>query len=331
MRIINLSDRSLETGWQSQLQNAIRDPKDLAETLCIDVEAIDSEFPLLVPEPFLNRMEVGNPRDPLLLQVLPVAAELLDRVGYSKDPVSEQSKDGIRGLIQKYRGRALIVATGTCAVNCRYCFRRHYPYHLARLSQEDWRALFRHLKQDSSISEVILSGGDPLMLNDRTLASVFESLNQIPQIKTIRVHTRLPVVIPSRVTKELLSMVETSQKKVVFVTHINHPNELDEALTFSLQTLRTGGATLLNQSVLLREVNDQADTLAELSRKLFAASVLPYYLHLLDPVQGAGHFDVEELRGKALINKISSELPGYLVPKLAREVAGAPAKKVLIG
>ncbi len=331
MRIINLSDHSLETGWQSHLQNAIRNPKDLAEALGVDVEDIDTGFPLLVPEPYLSRIEVGNPRDPLLLQVLPVAAELLDRAGYSKDPVSEQSKEGAKGLIQKYQGRALIVATGTCAVNCRYCFRRHYPYHTERLSREDWQALFKHLEQDTSISEVILSGGDPLMLNDRILTSVFESLNQIPHITTIRIHTRLPVVIPSRITKELLSIVQASPKKVVFVTHINHPNELDEELTSSLQTLGACGPTLLNQSVLLREVNDHADTLTELSKKLFAAGVLPYYLHLLDPVQGASHFDVAEHRGKELIKTISRKLPGYLVPKLAREVAGAPAKQVLIG
>lgn len=331
MTIITFSDHSLETSWQTQLQNAVRDPAQLSDVLGIEVEDIDTGFPLLVPRSYLARIKPGDPDDPLLRQVLPTGAELLRQPGYSEDPVSEQSMNGPKGLIQKYRGRALIVTTGSCAVNCRYCFRRHYPYDSQRLSRDGWQSLYEHIRNDSSIQEVILSGGDPLMLNDRTLASVTQELEAIPHLTTIRFHTRLPVVIPDRICDTLLEWVEACNKQLVFVTHINHPNEIDESLNDALRLLKASGSTLLNQSVLLKNVNDDAETLSRLSRKLFNASVLPYYLHLLDPVQGAGHFDVDEKAGKHLIRELSSELPGYLVPKLAREVPHAPAKQVLIG
>jgi len=329
--IITLSDRSLERSWQAQLQNAVRDPAQLAGMLNIEVDSIDTGFPLLVPRSYLARIKPGDPDDPLLRQVLPVEAELLRQPGYSEDPVSEQSIEGPKGLIQKYRGRALIVTTGSCAVNCRYCFRRHYPYDSQRLSRDDWQSLYEHLAQDSFIQEVILSGGDPLMLNDRTLASVTRELDKIPHLTTIRFHTRLPVVIPDRICDALLEWVDDCSKQLVFVTHINHPNELDGSLIAALKQLNASGSTLLNQSVLLRGVNDDTTTLTRLSQALFKAGVLPYYLHLLDPVEGAAHFDVNEETGKHLVQQLSSSLPGYLVPKLAREVPGAPAKQVLIG
>ena len=331
MTIITFSDHSLEPSWQGQLQNAVRDPGQLADILGIEVEDIDTGFPLLVPRSYLARMKSGDPQDPLLRQVLPVGTELLKQPGYSTDPVAEQSIKGPRGLIQKYRGRVLIVTTGSCAVNCRYCFRRHYPYDSQRLSRDDWQALYEHIAGDCSITEVILSGGDPLMLNDRTLSSVTSELAAIPHLTTIRFHTRLPVVIPDRICDALLEWVDACSKQLVFVTHINHPNELDDSLSHALLLLKASGSTVLNQSVLLKGVNDDAAILTGLSRKLFSAGVLPYYLHLLDPVQGAGHFDVDERAGKHLIRQMSAELPGYLVPKLAREVPDAPAKQVLIG
>lgn len=332
MPIIPLSDSSLqEKGWQQQLQEAVRDPELLAEILDIDVARVTTDFPLLVPRPYLDRIQPKDPDDPLLQQVLPVAKELIEKSGFSKDPVSEQSLQAPKGLIQKYQGRVLIVTTGSCAVNCRYCFRRHYPYESQRLSKEDWLALMQYIEGDETIVEVILSGGDPLMLNDRTLASVVEDLNRIPHVSTLRLHTRFPVVIPDRICDSLLRWVDASEKQLVFVTHINHPNELDSALTAALEKLSAHGALVLNQAVLLRGVNDDADVLTSLSQKLFKAKVLPYYLHLLDPVEGAAHFEVSEQEGKALIRTISARLPGYLIPKLAREVAGAPAKQVLIG
>ncbi len=335
MTIITSSGPSLElgrAGWQCQLKNAIRNPQDLSRALGIEVTDIETEFPLLVPLPYLQRMRLGDPKDPLLLQILPVAAELIDQKGFSRDPVAEQKNNsGPKGLIQKYRSRALIVATGTCAINCRYCFRRHFPYEAERLSREDWRALLEHIADDESIHEIILSGGDPLILNDRTLHAFIQELNKISHVTTLRVHTRLPVVIPERICDDLLDWIKACDKQVVFVTHINHPNELDQSLTAALKNLSETCATVLNQSVLLQDVNDNAEALILLSRKLFTAGVMPYYLHLLDPVQGAGHFNVSEGRGRELIELMSGQLPGYLVPKLAREVPGAPAKQVLAG
>ena len=301
----------------------------LARALDLPLESAATDFPLLVPLPYLARIRRGDPRDPLLLQVLPDRAEALSMPGYTLDPTGEQSLSGPRGMMQKYAGRALILAAGSCAVNCRYCFRRHYPYGNQSLSQQDWQQLFNHLKQDSSIHEVILSGGDPLMLNDRQLKSIVSNLEQIEQIDTLRFHTRLPVVIPQRICEELLNWVAPDNKQMIFVTHINHPNEIDEAVSAAMQRLASEGVKLLNQSVLLHQVNDNADTLIRLSRKLFACGVLPYYLHLLDPVAGAGHFDVPETVGHELISRMTANLPGYLVPRLAREVPGADAKKVV--
>ena len=337
MTMITPSKDSLQSqvaqtgGWQRQLQDAVRDAGLLAQILNIELDDIDTGFPLLVPLPYLQRIRPGDRQDPLLRQVLPTGAELIEQHGFSTDPVSEQPMSAGKGLIQKYQGRALVIATGTCAVNCRYCFRRHYPYDTQRLSGSDWERLMAHIANDDSIQEVILSGGDPLILNDRQLASIISALNDVAHVTSIRFHTRLPVVIPERVCESLLSWVDSCRKQLVFVTHINHPNELDQSLTTALQTLAERGPVLLNQSVLLRGVNDNPDTLALLSRKLFAARVLPYYLHLLDPVQGAGHFDVPEAEGRSLIQHISAQLPGYLVPKLAREVPGAPSKQVLAG
>jgi EF-P beta-lysylation protein EpmB len=331
MTIITLSDASLQTDdWQWQLKNAIRDVEVLASMLDIHLDDVPTSFPLVVPLPYLARIEIGNPGDPLLLQVLPQAIENQTAPGFSIDPVGElQLETNTKGLIQKYHGRALVITTGACGINCRYCFRRHFPYVDHQPSRQQWKDLTSHLASDQNISEVILSGGDPLVMNDAYLQGLIEAINHIDHIDTIRIHTRLPVVIPQRINQGLLNCFSSSSKKMVVVIHTNHPNEIDESVTAAMSKLASSGVTLLNQSVLLRGINDSADILVSLSKKLFQAGVLPYYLHLLDPVAGAQHFDVKEGEALDLVRQVTGKLPGYLVPKLVREIAGADAKQSL--
>ena len=327
MPIIPLSDSGLETeSWQKQLRDAVTDISVLSELLNIEPPCVNTDFPLLVPRPYLERMEKGCIDDPLLLQVLPRPEENSVVTGYTADPLDERSF-AESGLIKKYDGRALVVTTPACAVNCRYCFRRHFPYEDHRPGQAQWRATITKIEQDPSISEVILSGGDPLIVTDNQIAALLDRLSSIDHITTIRFHTRLPVVIPSRVTGQLLSIFAGQDKPVVVVLHINHPNEIDDSLTDACKRLRSAGVTLLNQSVLLRGINDDAISLEELSRKLFNAGVLPYYLHLLDPVAGASHFETSEDKAMTLVRMIRNRLPGYLVPRLVREVPHEGAKQ----
>ena len=331
MTIITLSEDRLQTNsWQWQLQNAIRSVDKLSAALEIELPEVPVSFPLLVPLPFVDRMAKRDPLDPLLLQVLPRDEENHDVSGYRTDPLDEMDLDsGTKGLIQKYHGRVLIITTGACGVNCRYCFRRHFPYADYQPNQDDWISLVDHIRDDRSLNEVILSGGDPLAMKDSYLASLISSIEQIKHIDTIRLHTRMPVVIPQRICDELLDWVTASNKKLVFVLHVNHPNEIDDQVANSISRLRDANVTLLNQSVLLKNINDTAQTLTELSRRLFSIGVLPYYLHLFDPVSGAQHFDVAEETGLRLIKEITGKLPGYLVPRLAREVPGSDAKLTL--
>lgn len=333
MTMITLSDaRSHDQSWQWHLQHAIKDIPALAAHLDIQLDNVEQDFPLLAPLPYLDRVAKGDALDPLLLQILPRQQENESGPQYLKDPLEEGAlMTQTRGLIQKYNGRGLVITTGACAVNCRYCFRRHFPYGENNPSSSDWTGIYQHLAKDTSISEVILSGGDPLILGDRQLSDIITRLGSIESIDTIRLHTRLPVVIPQRICTELLEWVNRCQKKVVFVLHINHPNEIDDHVAEAIGALRGAGVTLLNQSVLLRDINDTPEVLVTLSRQLFDAGVLPYYLHLLDPVAGAQHFDVPEVEGVRLIRQISGQLPGYLVPRLAREIPGADAKQVIAG
>lgn len=311
---------------------------------------VDSPFPLRVPRGFVARMRPGDPHDPLLAQVLPRWAEEEVVPGFTRDPLGEQGRPGQGpgagadagsdgcgpsprpGLLQKYRGRALLVVTGACAVHCRYCFRRHFPYgdHLAGRDavpgEEPWAAALDHLGRDASLTEIILSGGDPLVLTDDRLAALAGRLAAIPHLRRLRVHSRMPVVLPERVDGDLLAWLAGTRLAPVLVLHANHPREIDGAVLTALGHLRRAGVTLLNQAVLLAGVNDDAGTLAELSERLFEGGVLPYYLHLLDPVAGAAHFDVPEQRGRELVAELTARLPGYLVPRLVREVEGAPAK-----
>jgi EF-P beta-lysylation protein EpmB len=325
MSIITLRDPGVQT-WQWHLKHAIRTMDKLNEALGLELEAVDSAFPLLVPQPYLSRMTPGDARDPLLLQVLPVNVENNSVTGFDTDPLAEHGIDGTNtGLLQKYSGRVLIMATGACAVNCRYCFRRHFPY---SEHQPDWQAIEASISRDRGLREIILSGGDPLLVSDQHLGDLITSFNPIKHVRTLRIHTRLPVVIPQRVCDSLLDAFSQSEKQIVMVLHVNHPREIDPAVEEALHRLKRAEVTLLNQSVLLKDINNNAETLCELSNSLFEAGVLPYYLHLLDPVAGAAHFEVPEEDARTLMDQLTESLPGYLVPRLVREVPGASAKTV---
>lgn len=284
------------------------------------------QFPLRVPWSYVERMRKSDPRDPLLLQVLPHALEEQESAGFGPDPVGDLACVKSPGLLKKYHGRALLLATSRCAIHCRYCFRRHFPYALQNPRGDAWRSALEEIAGDPSIEEVILSGGDPLVLTDREIAQLVGQLQTIPHVKRLRVHTRLPVVIPERISAELLDWIECSELDIVVVVHVNHPRELDHKLQEKLRTLSGARCHVLNQSVLLRDVNDDADILVELSERLFEAGVLPYYLHLLDKVQGAMHFDVDEAAACTIMKEVAARLPGYLVPRLVREQAGEPGK-----
>ncbi len=294
----------------------------------VDAEAC-TDFPLRVPESFIARMEQGNPRDPLLMQVLPHNRETLFMPDYRRDPVGEQASMVVPGVIHKYSGRVLLIAAVSCAVHCRYCFRRHFPYVEANPKRDYWRAALDYIASDSTINEVILSGGDPLLLADSHLSKLIGRLEAIPHLRRMRIHTRLPVVLPSRVDEALLHWLGQGRLQMVMVIHTNHPNELNESVHDALQKIAAAGVALLNQSVLLKGINDQAETLGNLSEKLFSTGVLPYYLHLLDKVQGAAHFEVSEDIALILVEAMHSSLPGYLVPRLVREREGDPAKQLI--
>lgn len=322
----------MTTRWQTEMAEAVRDPRELLALLDLDPSLLEparqaaAAFPLRVPRAFLARMRKGDPADPLLRQVLPLGEELQEVPGYVRDPVGDMPSVAAKGLLHKYQGRVLLITTGACGVHCRYCFRRHFPYSEENARSGEWQEALDYLQGDTSINEVILSGGDPLSLNDERLAALARSLEAIPHIKRLRIHTRQPVVLPSRVDDALLGWLSACRLQKVVVLHTNHAREMDPAVREACARLRGAGATLLNQTVLLRGVNDTAETLSELSEALFAAQVLPYYLNLLDPVAGAAHFDVTETEALALMEALRARLPGYLVPKLVREVPGAPSK-----
>jgi EF-P beta-lysylation protein EpmB len=302
------------------------DPRQLAAT-----EPAATGFSLRVPRGFAAQMRKGDPDDPLLQQVLPSARELLATPGFGPDPVGDLRSRTVPGVLHKYRGRVLLMATGACAVHCRYCFRRHYPYAAGIASAHRWRAILDYLRADGSIREVILSGGDPLLVGDARLAEWFEQLAGIGHLERLRLHTRLPVVLPQRVTPALLELLRGAALKPVVVLHINHPNELAEPVLKAIAGLKRTDALLLNQSVLLRRINDSAEILAALSERLFSAGVLPYYLHQLDRVQGGAHFEVDAASTRDLYQKLLAMLPGYLVPRLVQEIAGRASKIPITG
>jgi EF-P beta-lysylation protein EpmB len=284
---------------------------------------------LRVPRNYVARMRMGDPADPLLRQVLPIGRELQDIADYVPDPLGEHAALRAPGLLQKYRGRALIITTSACAVHCRYCFRREFPYSEQTSDAPRWSAALSEIGRDSSIEEILLSGGDPLSLSDARLKSLTDALATIPHVRRLRVHTRQPIVLPSRVDAGLVGWLGSVRMPTVFVLHANHPNELSDDVRAACERLRASGVTLLNQSVLLRGVNDDVDVLAELSRRLFDSGVLPYYLHVLDRVRGSAHFEVPESEARVIAGELAARLPGYLVPRLVREISGAPAKVTL--
>ncbi len=324
------------TTWQEELIQAIRDPRELLELLELPLEllppanAASQLFELKVPRTFVARMAKGDLADPLLRQVLPLGEEQISTEGYSQDPLAEAQSNALKGLVHKYQGRVLLVVAPHCAVNCRYCFRRHFPYHDNNPSRQQWLEVFAKIANDSSIHEVIFSGGDPLASPDRQLQWMVDQLEQIPHLKRLRIHTRLPVVIPQRVTDSLLGWLTGSRLKPVVVIHANHAAEIDESVAAALAQLRKRGVMLLNQAVLLKGVNDQLDDQTALSERLFEVDVLPYYLHLLDKVQGTSHFDLPAQHAVALHRQMQAVLPGFLVPKLVREEAGERQKTLMI-
>ncbi len=292
-------------------------------------EAIN-KFPVFVPLPFLARIQPGNLDDPLLRQVLPLAEEEAESpVTYSFDPLAEGSSKLSAGLLQKYEGRVLLVTTGACAVNCRYCFRRHFPYQESPKSISQWKDAIQQIADDESIEEVILSGGDPLTLVDETLSQLVGQLDSTGHLKRLRIHTRLPIMIPQRINQELLETLAGSRMQSIVVIHSNHEREFDQHVEQALKKLLSAGVTLLNQSVLLRGINDDAETLIGLSKRLLECQVMPYYLHKNDPVIGTSHFEVSVERGRELIQAMRSKLPGYAVPRLVQEIAGEPNKTIL--
>lgn len=318
--------------WQRELARAVRDPDELCdllelpESLRAGMRRAASLFGLLVPRGYLARMECSNPHDPLLLQVLPVAEENRAAAGFVADPVGDRHAERAAGLLQKYQGRVLLVTTGACAVHCRYCFRRHYPYWEAPHGLEEWEPALAELARDRSIREVILSGGDPLVMTDAWLARLAERLDRIDHLRRLRIHTRLPIVLPERVDDRLLAWLAGCRLQPIVVVHANHPRELDRTCGAALARLVDAGILVLNQAVLLAGVNDDAEVLAELCERLVALRVLPYYLHQLDRVAGAAHFEVPVERGLALLAELRRRLPGYALPRYVCEVAGEPSK-----
>jgi EF-P beta-lysylation protein EpmB len=324
-----------ERTWRDELRLAIRDPAQLVAALELLAELIEParnaarSFPLFAPLPYVRRMAKSDPTDPLLRQVLPLGEELLDLPGFTADPVGDATAILEPGLLQKYRSRALMITTGACAVHCRYCFRRHYPYSESPRTPEDWQPSIDRIAANPTIDEVILSGGDPLTLVYGQLAELAERIARAQHVQRLRVHTRLPIVIPQRVTAELIDWLRGTRLTPMMVVHANHPQEIDDATAAALSRLIDAGIPVLNQAVLLRGVNDNAEALIGLSRRLVDLRVMPYYLHQLDRVAGAAHFEVPVSRGGELIDEMRRALPGYAVPRYVQEIAGEEHKRVI--
>jgi len=324
-------------GWQQLWRESITNVDELLSVLGLTAYKTDlvpvklEGFPLRVPRGFVARMGYGNPNDPLLLQILPRAVELDEMPGFTHDAVGDLRARAASGVLHKYRGRALLITTGACAIHCRYCFRRHFPYHKELATANRWEEALDYLRHDSSISEVILSGGDPMSLATAKLRELTQALSTVIHIRRLRIHTRLPIVLPERVDNELETWISELPWPTMIVIHANHANEIDNAVIAACKRLRQTGAMLLNQSVLLRGINDCVTKLAELCERLFDCAVLPYYIHQLDRVAGAAHFAVDDQQAVDLIEKLRCQLPGYLVPRLVREIEGLEYKYPISG
>jgi EF-P beta-lysylation protein EpmB len=314
--------------WQEELARASITAEDLFKQLRLPVESlyVDRNFPLRVPDSFVRRMELGNIQDPLLLQVLPQAREQVLATGFVSDPLQEKQVVPLKGLLHKYKSRVLLVVTGGCAIHCRYCFRRHFPYDEHAITKEQWLAIKLYIQSHPEVNEVILSGGDPLILKEVSLAKLFSDIESIPHIRRIRIHTRIPIVLPERMTVSFWQMLDDCKLPIILVLHSNHANEINDEVVKAIRPAASKGITLLNQAVLLSGINNSVEAQVNLSEALFAAGVMPYYLHLLDPVQGASHFNVSEEKAVQLMKALLLELPGFLVPTLVREEPGKGSK-----
>lgn len=318
--------------WQEELSRAVRDPHELFDLLQLDPGTLpssltaDKDFKMMIPRPYLAKIQKSNINDPLLAQVLPIGAELIKTAGYGIDPLQETHANPAPGLIHKYHGRVLLIVSPACAVHCRYCFRRHFPYEDNQPSRKHWQQALDYVAADPSISEVIFSGGDPLAANDIQLHWLTTQIAAITHVKRLRVHTRFPVVIPARINGDCLQWLTETRLKTVVVLHTNHPNELGDDNHQAVMKLKAAGVDVLNQAVLLKGINDNSKILVSLSEKLFETGILPYYLHVLDPVQGAAHFAVDRQKIDQLQEHLHARLPGYLVPKLVVEEPGAASK-----
>lgn len=322
--------------WQQQQADAITDLHELLELLQLTLADLPralqacAEFPLRVPRSFVARMERGNPEDPLLRQVLAVGEEMEQTPGFSHDPLAEAQHTPVPGILHKYHGRVLFIVTGACAVNCRYCFRRHFPYSDYMPTRERFAEALAWLAQQEDVNEVILSGGDPLTLTDRRLKELVAALAEIPHLKRLRIHSRSPVMIPERINSELIELLGDARWQSVLVLHANHANELTAKLTQGVDVLRRRGVTVLNQAVLLAGVNDTVAAQEALANRLFDNGILPYYLHQLDKVQGAAHFMVPDKQALQLMDELRTRLPGFLLPQLVRENAGDKSKTPVV-
>jgi EF-P beta-lysylation protein EpmB len=320
--------------WQRELAHAVRDPGELCRLAGLPAETEVAQqaarsFTTLVPRPYISRIRPGDPHDPLLLQVLPRSAELRSPPGFTLDPLGETTSLCGPGLLWKYQNRMLILTTPACAVHCRFCFRRHFPFDEIVLSPSQWDEVFKQVAAEYSIHELILSGGDPLMLTDIELSKIAARAAEISHLRRLRVHTRLPVMIPQRVCEELISWMRGTKLPTIMVVHINHPAEIDVAVAAALGRLIDAGIPVLSQGVLLAGINDKLEVLVQLYERLIDLRVIPYYLHQLDPVAGASHFEVPIARGKHLITQLRAKLPGYAVPRYVRETPNAAAKEIL--
>jgi len=327
-----LSHSNSHIGWQQQLAQSITEPAqllhllDLDSALFPDYNTAQQQFGLKVPHAFIQKMQRGKAHDPLLLQVMAQVEEMLPAEGYSKDPVGDLAASKTPGLLHKYHGRVLLITTAVCAIHCRYCFRRHFPYSEKQAGRDQWTQAIDYIRLDHSIKEVILSGGDPLALSDEKLSSLVTRLEAIPHLSRLRIHSRLPTVLPDRITEQLINRLANSRFSVCLVIHANHANEITALEISALKRLQLAGIHLLNQAVLLKGINNQANEQIALSESLYSAGVLPYYLHLLDPVQGAAHFNVNLQQASDIITQMRKQLPGFLVPRLVREISGEMSK-----
>lgn len=321
--------------WQQALSNCITDPAELVEILQLDpallsaAKQLSNAFALRVPRGFVARMEVGNVNDPLLRQVLPIANEADILPGMSNDAVGDLPAIKMPGLLHKYHGRVLLTLSGACAINCRYCFRRAFPYQDNIVSRQQWQEILEYLRNDASIQEVIFSGGDPLIASDKRLAAMMSDLEKIQHVERVRFHSRLPIVLPERITADLIRALTMTRLRIIMVVHSNHANEVDVSVKQALKKLQAKNILLYNQAVLLKGINDNVDALVALNTQLFNCGVQPYYLHLLDKVPGVMHFEVPEKTAKELYAALQEKLPGYLVPRLVREIAGETAKTII--